>query len=50
MGSGITYNKELFNTEPLLNELNNIIKERLETMIQDFLFKYELIKPSNLAL
>ena len=44
MGSGITYNKEMFNTEPLLNELNNIIKERLETMLQDFLFKYRLFE------
>ena len=44
MGSGITYNKEMFNTEPLLNELNNIIKERLETMLQDFLFKYKLFE------
>jgi hypothetical protein len=44
MGSGITYNKEMFNTEPLLNELNNIIKERLETMLQEFLFKYRLFE------
>ena len=44
MGSGITYNKEMFNTEPLLNELNNIIKERLEDMLQEFLFKYRLFE------
>lgn len=44
MGSGITYNKEMFNTEPLLNELNNIIKERLEDMLQEFLFKYQLFE------
>ena len=44
MGSGITYNKEMFNTEPLLNELNNIIKERLESMLQEFLFKYKLFE------
>jgi hypothetical protein len=34
----------LFNTEPLLNELNNIIKERLEDMLQEFLFKYRLFE------
>ena len=44
MGSGITYNKETFNTEPLLNELNEIIKKRLEEMFQEFLFKYRLFE------
>ena len=44
MGSGITYNKETFNTDPLLNELNEIIKKRLEEMFQDFLFKYRLFE------
>ena len=44
MGSGITYNKETFNTEPLLNELNEIIKKRLEEMLQEFLFKYRLFE------
>ena len=44
MGSGITYNKETFNTEPLLNELNEIIKKRLEEMFQEFLFKYQLFE------
>ena len=34
----------MFNTEPLLNELNNIIKERLEDMLQEFLFKYRLFE------
>jgi hypothetical protein len=44
MGSGITYNKETFNTDPLLNELNEIIKKRLEEMFQEFLFKYRLFE------
>jgi hypothetical protein len=44
MGSGITYNKEMFNTEPLLNEINNIIKERLEEMLQEFMFNYRLFE------
>jgi hypothetical protein len=44
MGSGITYNKETFNTDPLLNELNEIIKKRLEEMFHEFLFKYRLFE------
>jgi len=44
MGSGITYNKEMFNTEPLLNDLNKIIKERLEEMLQEFMFNYRLFE------